>query len=210
RSHASGIGAPLPRDAVRAMMLLRAAVLATGRSGARALCCERLCELLNAGVHPVIPARGSVGASGDLAPLAHLALGMIGEGNAEYRGETMPAADALRRADIAPLVLQAKEGLTLLNGTRHMTSVGGLAIFDAEHTARVADLAGALSLEALKGTVRAFDERVIAARPHPGQIAVGAVLRQLLADSEIAESHKDCGKVQDPYSLRCMPQVHGA
>jgi len=126
RSHAAGVGTPLPQDCVRAMMLLRAAVLATGRSGARAVCCERLCELLNAGVHPVIPARGSVGASGDLAPLAHLALGMIGEGDAEYRGETMPAAEALRRAGIEPLVLEAKEGLTLLNGTQHMTAVGGL------------------------------------------------------------------------------------
>ena len=210
RSHAAGVGQPLPREFVRGMMLLRAAVLATGRSGARTLCCERLCELLAAGVHPVIPARGSVGASGDLAPLAHLALGMIGEGQAEYRGETMPAAEALARASIAPLVLEAKEGLTLLNGTQHMTAVGGLTILDAEATCRIADIAGALSLEALKGTVRAFDERVIAARPHPGQIAVGAALRALLAGSEIAESHKNCGKVQDPYSLRCMPQVHGA
>jgi len=210
RSHASGIGQPLPRDAVRAMMLLRAAVLATGRSGARTICCERLCELLNAGVHPVIPARGSVGASGDLAPLAHLALGMIGEGLAEYRGETLPAAEALRRAEIAPLVLEAKEGLTLLNGTQHMTAVGGLAVHDAEATCRIADLAGALSLEALKGTARAFDARVVGARPHPGQMAVATFLRELLAGSEIAESHKDCGKVQDPYSLRCMPQVHGA
>src|SRR6185369_10875040 len=210
RSHASGVGQPLPRDAVRAMMLLRAAVLATGRSGARALCCERLCELLNAGVHPVIPARGSVGASGDLAPLAHLALGMMGEGDAELDGETLPAAEALRRAGVAPLVLEAKEGLTLLNGTQHMTAVGGLAVLDAEVTCRIADLAGALSLEALKGTVRAFDERVVAARPHPGQIAVATFLRELLVGSEIAESHKNCGKVQDPYSLRCMPQVHGA
>jgi histidine ammonia-lyase len=210
RSHAAGVGQPLPRDAVRAMMLLRAAVLATGRSGARAVCCERLCELLNAGVHPVIPARGSVGASGDLAPLAHLALGMIGEGEAEYRGDTLPALEALRRAGIPPLVLEAKEGLTLLNGTQHMTAVGGLAIHDADTTCRIADVAGALSLEALKGTARAFDPRVVAARPHPGQIAVAAVLRELLAGSEIAESHKDCGKVQDPYSLRCMPQVHGA
>jgi histidine ammonia-lyase len=210
RSHAAGVGAPLPRDAVRAMMLLRAAVLATGRSGARALCCERLCELLNAGVHPVIPARGSVGASGDLAPLAHLALGMIGEGLAEHRGETLPAAEALRRAEVAPVVLEAKEGLTLLNGTQHMTAVGGLAVLDAERTCRVADVAGALSLEALKGTARAFDARVAGARPHPGQIAVAAALRALLAGSEIAESHRDCGKVQDPYSLRCMPQVHGA
>jgi histidine ammonia-lyase len=210
RSHSSGVGAPLPREAVRAMMLLRAAVLATGRSGARVICCERLCELLDAGVHPEIPARGSVGASGDLAPLAHLALGMIGEGRAEYRGDVLPAAEALRRAGLAPLVLEAKEGLTLLNGTQHMTAIGGLAILDAEVTARVADIAGALSLEALKGTVRAFDERVIAARPHPGQIAVAQFLRELLAGSAIAESHKDCGKVQDPYSLRCMPQVHGA
>ncbi|HUJ62331.1 MAG TPA: histidine ammonia-lyase, partial [Kofleriaceae bacterium] len=192
------------------MMLLRAAVLATGRSGARAVCCERLCQLLAAGVHPVIPSRGSVGASGDLAPLAHLALGMIGEGDAELHGEIVPAAEALRRAGIAPLVLEAKEGLTLLNGTQHMTAVGGLAVLDAERTCRVADLAGALSLEALKGTVRAFDPRVVAARPHPGQIAVGALLRELLTGSPIAESHKDCGKVQDPYSLRCMPQVHGA
>ncbi|MBS1122785.1 MAG: histidine ammonia-lyase [Deltaproteobacteria bacterium] len=210
RSHAAGVGLPLPRDAVRAMMLLRAAVLATGRSGARPVCCERLCELLNAGVHPVIPARGSVGASGDLAPLAHLALCMIGEGHAEHRGQTLPAAEALRLAGIAPLVLEAKEGLTLLNGTQHMTAVGGLAVFDAEATCRIADIAGALSLEALKGTARAFDARVIAARPHPGQIAVAQVLRELLAGSPIAESHKDCGKVQDPYSLRCMPQVHGA
>ncbi len=210
RSHAAGVGGPLPRESVRAMMLLRAAVLATGRSGARALCCERLCEALNAGVHPVIPTRGSVGASGDLAPLAHLALGMIGEGDAEYRGEILPAAEALRRANIAPLVLEAKEGLTLLNGTQHMTAVGGLAVLDAIATCKVADIAGALSLEALKGTVRAFDPRVVAARPHPGQIAVAAFLRELLDGSEIAESHKDCGKVQDPYSLRCMPQVHGA
>ena len=210
RSHAAGVGTPLPREAVRAMMLLRAAVLATGRSGARLVCCERLCELLNAGVHPEIPARGSVGASGDLAPLAHLALGMIGEGRAEYRGDWLPAAEALQRAKLAPLVLEAKEGLTLLNGTQHMTAIGGLAVLDAEETARVADIAGALSLEALKGTVRAFDERVVAARPHPGQIAVAQFLRALLVGSEIAESHKDCGKVQDPYSLRCMPQVHGA
>jgi histidine ammonia-lyase len=210
RSHAAGVGTALPRDVVRAMMLLRAAVLATGRSGARVICCERLCELLDAGVHPIIPARGSVGASGDLAPLAHLALGMIGEGLAEYRGETLPAAEALRRAELAPLLLQAKEGLTLLNGTQHMTAIGALTLLDAEHTCRVADIAGALSLEALKGTARAFDPRVVAARPHPGQIAVATFLRELLVGSEIAESHKDCGKVQDPYSLRCMPQVHGA
>ena len=210
RSHAAGVGAPLPRDATRAMVLLRAAVLATGRSGARPVCCQRLCDLLNQGVHPVIPSRGSVGASGDLAPLAHLALALIGEGEAEHDGTVMPSAEALRRAGITPLELEAKEGLTLLNGTQHMTAVGGLAVLDALATCRIADLAGAMSLEALKGTVRAFDERVVGARHHPGQIEVGRVLRALLAGSAIAESHKDCGKVQDPYSLRCMPQVHGA
>ena len=135
---------------------------------------------------------------------------MIGEGEAEYEGAVMPAGDALFRADLIPLELEAKEGLTLLNGTQHMTAVGGLAVLDAQATCLVADIAGAMSLEALKGTVRAFDERILAARPQPGQLASGAFLRQLLADSEIAESHRDCGKVQDPYSLRCMPQVHGA
>jgi histidine ammonia-lyase len=210
RSHAAGVGQPLGQDEVRAMMLLRAAVLARGTSGARPLVCEKLCEMLAAAVHPIIPSRGSVGASGDLAPLAHLALGLIGEGFAEYQGEVLPAATALSRAGVAPLTLEAKEGLTLLNGTQHMTGVGALALFDAEHTCRVADIAGAMSLEALKGTSAAFDARVVEARAHPGQIAVGQALRALLSDSEIAESHRDCGRVQDPYSLRCMPQVHGA
>jgi histidine ammonia-lyase len=213
RSHAAGVGEPLPRDATRAMMLLRAAVLATGRSGARPVACERLVALLNAGVHPTVPRRGSVGASGDLAPLAHLALALMGEGTAEHRGEVLPAADALRRAGVEPLELAAKEGLTLLNGTQHMTAVGALAALDAEAACRVADVAGAMSLEALKGTVRAFDPRVVGARPHPGQLAVGEHLRALLsadAPSALARSHADCGKVQDPYSLRCMPQVHGA
>ncbi len=210
RSHAAGVGAPLARDTTRAMMLLRAQVLATGRSGARAEVCERLCELLAAGVHPVVPRRGSVGASGDLAPLAHLALGLIGEGEVEHDGRTVPAAEALAAAGLAPLPLEAKEGLTLLNGTQHMTAVGALTTLDALATCQIADLAGALSLEALKGTVRAFDERVVAARAHPGQQVVGANLRALLAGSPLALSHADCGKVQDPYSLRCMPQVHGA
>jgi histidine ammonia-lyase len=210
RSHAAGVGEPLPRDATRAMMLLRAAVLSRGHSGARPLLAETLCALLERGVHPVIPSRGSVGASGDLAPLAHLALALIGEGEAELEGEVMAAAAALERVGIEPIELAAKEGLTLLNGTQHMTAVGALAIHDALATCEVADIAGAMSLEALQGTVRAFDSRVLGVRPHPGQVAVGAVLRELLADSEIAESHRDCGKVQDPYSLRCMPQVHGA
>jgi len=210
RSHAVGVGAPLGRDEVRAMMLLRAAVLSRGNSGARAEVCHKLCDLLAAGVHPVIPSRGSVGASGDLAPLAHLALALIGEGRAELDGRVLPAAEALAAAGIAPLELQAKEGLTLLNGTQLMTAVGALSLHDAAATCRLADIAGAMSLEALKGTVRAFDDRVVRARPQPGQIQVAATLRELLGDSEIARSHKDCGKVQDPYSLRCMPQVHGA
>jgi histidine ammonia-lyase len=210
RSHAAGVGEPLPRDATRAMMLLRAAVLATGRSGARPAIADRLCAMLDAGIHPIIPRRGSVGASGDLAPLAHLALALIGEGEVEHRGARVPAAAALAAAGLAPLPLEAKEGLTLLNGTQHMTAIGALTVRDAEDTCRIADLAGAMSLEALKGTAAAFDERVVGARPHPGQVAVGALLRAVLADSPIAVSHADCGKVQDPYSLRCMPQVHGA
>jgi histidine ammonia-lyase len=210
RSHAVGVGDPLPRDAVRGMMLLRAAVLARGQSGARPEVCDHLCAMLARGVHPHIPARGSVGASGDLAPLAHIALAMMGEGRAEYEGEDLPAAEALARAGLEPIAFEAKEGLTLLNGTQHMTAVGGLALADAFETCVAADIAGAMSLEALQGTWRAFDERVVGARPHPGQLAVGAHLRELLTESEIAESHKDCGKVQDPYSLRCMPQVHGA
>ncbi len=210
RSHAVGVGTPLRQDEVRAMMLLRAAVLSRGTSGSRPEVCAKLCEMLSARVHPVIPERGSVGASGDLAPLAHLALALIGEGTVEYQGETMPAAAALDKAGLQPLQLAAKEGLTLLNGTQHMTAVGGLTIIDAEQTCMVANIAGAMSLEALKGTVRAFDQRVVAARAQPGQAKVAALLRSLLDDSEIARSHKDCGKVQDPYSLRCMPQVHGA
>ena len=210
RSHSAGVGEPLGRDAVRAMMLLRAAVLSRGHSGARPEVADLLCRMLERGVHPVIPARGSVGASGDLAPLAHLALGMMGEGRAEQGGEVLPAADALARAGLEPLELEAKEGLTLLNGTQHMTGVGGLAVLDALHTCLVADIAGAMSLEALKGTWHAFDPRILEARPQPGQLVSGARLTRLLAESEIAESHKDCGKVQDPYSLRCMPQVHGA
>lgn len=210
RSHAAGVGTPLPCDAVRAMMLLRAAVLARGHSGARSEVCTFLCEMLARRVHPVIPCRGSVGASGDLAPLAHLALAMIGEGQAEHEGQILPSARALERAGLSPLQLEAKEGLTLLNGTQHMTAVGALALHDARTTLKLADIAGALSLEALQGTVRAFDPRVVAARLQPGQSRIAARLRALLADSEIAASHANCGKVQDPYSLRCMPQVHGA
>ena len=210
RSHAAGVGQPLPTDAVRGMMLLRAAVLAVGCSGARPAVAELLLAMLERGVHPIIPSRGSVGASGDLAPLAHLALVLIGEGEAELDGVRTPGADAMRKAGLVPLELAAKEGLTLLNGTQLMTAVGALACLDAEETCRVADLAGAMSLEAYKGTPRAFDPRIQAVRPHPGQAVSARFLARLLAESEIVESHRDCGKVQDPYSFRCMPQVHGA
>ena len=211
RSHSVGLGDPLPEDEARAMLLLRANVLASGFSGARPLVIETLIAMLEKGVTPVIPEKGSVGASGDLAPLAHLALAAIGEGEVFYNGERLPAADALKRADIAPLQLEVKEGLALLNGTQAMGAVGALALHRAEQLVRLADVAGAMSLEALKGTPVAFDERIQAARPHPGQLAVAAHLRELLQDSEIRESHvENDPRVQDAYSLRCMPQVHGA
>jgi histidine ammonia-lyase len=211
RSHACGIGEPLPEDEVRAMLLLRANVLAKGLSGVRPLVVNTLVAMLNAGVHPVIPARGSVGASGDLAPLAHLALTLIGEGEVFYSGERMPASAALQRAGIAPLTLAAKEGLALLNGTQAMAGVGGLAIARALRVVELFDLAGAMSLEALRGTPAAFDARIHEARPHAGQIAAAAHLRALLEESEIRESHRHGDpRVQDAYCLRCMPQVHGA
>jgi histidine ammonia-lyase len=195
------------------MMLLRAQVLALGHSGVRPELVEVLVAMMNADVVPRIPVQGSVGASGDLAPLAHLALAMIGEGEAtrgDEGGPFRPSAEVLREAGITPVVLQAKEGLALINGTQLMASLGTLALLEAERLAVAADVAGAMSLEALKGSSRPFDERLHVVRPHPGQRVVAANLRTLLADSEIAESHKHCGKVQDAYSLRCMPQVHGA
>jgi histidine ammonia-lyase len=210
RSHSTGVGPNLSAPEVRGMMLLRAQVLALGHSGVRPLLVDTLVAMLNAGVSPRIPAQGSVGASGDLAPLAHLALAMIGEGEAEVGGRMMSGGDALRSAGVAPVVLEAKEGLALINGTQYMASLGTLAILEAERLCRAADVAGAMSLEALKGSSRPFDERLQAARPHPGQAVVARNMRALLEESEIAESHRDCGKVQDAYSLRCMPQVHGA
>ena len=211
RSHACGVGKPLSVPEVRAMILLRANVLALGLSGIRLEVIELLCELLNRGVTPFVPEKGSVGASGDLAPLAHLALTLIGEGDAFYEGELLPSGDALKKAGLRPVVLEAKEGLALLNGTQAMHAVGGLALFRAKRLARVADIAGAMSLEALKGTPTAFDSRIHQARPHPGQQAVAEHLRHLLRDSEIRQSHlADDPRVQDAYSLRCMPQVHGA
>jgi histidine ammonia-lyase len=212
RSHAAGVGQPLADDVVRAMLLLRANALAIGLSGARPAVAELLLQMLNASIHPVIPSRGSLGASGDLAPLAHLALVLIGEGDATVAGDgPFDGADALRRAGLTPLDLQAKEGLALLNGTQLMAAIGALALHDAARLAVTADVIGAMSLEAMLGTGAAFAEALVGARPHPGQIASAAHLRALLADSEIGASHAESAhRVQDAYSLRCMPQVHGA
>ncbi len=211
RSHAAGVGDPLPEAEVRAMLLLRANVLAKGHSGVRVRVAELLTGMLNNRIHPVVPSRGSVGASGDLAPLAHLALALIGEGEVFFKGERVPSLLALKAAGLQPLVLEAKEGLALLNGTQAIAATGGLALLRGLRVAKLFDLAGAMSLEALRGTPTPFDERIHAARPHAGQIAVARHLRELLADSEIRESHRqNDSRVQDAYCLRCMPQVHGA
>ena len=211
RSHACGLGKPLSEPEARAMLLLRANVLAAGYSGARCVVIDTLLALLERGVTPVIPEKGSVGASGDLAPLAHLAMTVIGEGEAFYENERGPSETALKRAKISALQLEVKEGLALLNGTQAMGAVGGLALYRAERVARVSDVAGAMTLEALRGTPVAFDERIQSARPHRGQTDVAAHLRELLRDSEIRQSHlENDPRVQDAYSLRCMPQVHGA
>jgi histidine ammonia-lyase len=210
RSHAAGVGEPMTAEETRGLLLLRANVLARGHSGARPLVVHSLLTLLNRGVHPIVPCRGSVGASGDLAPLAHLALVLIGEGEAMVRGIRCSGRRALAQAGLKPLQLQAKEGLSLVNGTQAMLSFGLLALRRAEILADTADVAGALSLEALKGTPVAFDPRIHRLRPYPGQSAVAAHLRSLVAGSEIRASHMDCPRVQDAYSLRCMPQVHGA
>src|SRR6266516_1407263 len=211
RSHACGIGNPLSEAEVRAMILLRANVLTLGFSGVRLEIIEILCEMLNRRVYPVVPEKGSVGASGDLAPLAHLALTLIGEGEAFFLGERMESRKALSRAGLEPQRLEAKEGLALLNGTQAMHAVGGLALLRAKRLARVADVSGAMSLEALKGTPAAFDLRLQDARPHPGQKAVAKHLLSILEGSEIRQSHlRDDPRIQDAYSLRCMPQVHGA
>jgi histidine ammonia-lyase len=211
RSHACGIGEPLSEPEVRAMMLLRTNVLALGFSGIRGEVIKLLCDMLNRRVHPVVPEKGSVGASGDLAPLAHLALSVIGEGEAFFEGERVSSGDALARAQLKPLQLEAKEGLALLNGTQGMHAVGGLALLRAQRLARMADVSGAMSLEALKGTPVAFDPRLQDARPHPGQKAAAEHLLWLVQGSEVRQSHlTDDPRVQDAYSLRCMPQVHGA
>lgn len=209
-SHAAGVGPHLDTRTVRAIMLLRANALAKGHSGIRPEVVQLLIACLNRGVHPLVPEQGSVGASGDLSPLAHLALVLIGCGQAELDRERLPGAEALSRAGLKPVELQAKEGLALTNGTQFMTALGVLSLLSAEQMARTADLIGAMSLEALLGTASAFAEPIQRVRPHRGQADSAYNLRQLLADSTIMESHRDCRQVQDAYSLRCMPQVHGA
>jgi len=209
-SHASGVGAPLSLPEARALLLLRINVLAKGYSGIQLPTLQLAVEMLNRGVIPVVPERGSVGASGDLAPLAHLALTLIGEGEAWYREERLPSSQALARAGLVPVVLGAKEGLALVNGTQAMCAVGALALARAERLAEVADLAGAMTLEGLLGSHKPFLPEIQEVRPHPGQRASAERLREFLADSELVLTHEHCSKVQDPYSLRCMPQVHGA
>jgi histidine ammonia-lyase len=211
RSHAAGVGEPLSAAETRAMMLLRANSLSKGHSGVRGVVIDTICEMLNRGVTPMVPSQGSVGASGDLAPLGHLALALIGEGECgDETGRRIPAADAMRRAQVKPLVLEAKEAVSLINGTQGMLAVGILALLTAETLADTADVIGALSLDALRGTDVAFDERIHKARPHHGQLRSAANLRKMLEGSQLRESHRDCDRVQDAYSLRCMPQVHGA
>ncbi len=211
RSHAVGVGTPLSLPETRAMMLLRANSLAKGYSGVRALVIDTLCEMLNRGVTPVVPSQGSVGASGDLAPLAHLALALIGEGDCfDEKGALISSADALKRAQIEPLILESKETISLINGTQAMLAVGTLALLAAEILVNTADVLGGLACDALKGTDAAFDERIHKARPHTGQMKTAANLRRMLEGSQIRESHRECGRVQDAYSLRCIPQVHGA
>jgi histidine ammonia-lyase len=210
RSHACGVGEPLNARETRGLLLLRANTLAHGLSGVRPMVAELLCGFLNHGVHPVVPARGSVGASGDLAPLAHVALALVGEGDVVYQGRRQPARSALKAAGLKPLTLDAKEGLSLVNGTQAMLSVGLLALRIAEILVDTADVAGALSLDALRGSRRPFDARLHQARPHPGQMVSAKNIWRLTQGSEINRSHQGCARVQDAYSLRCMPQVHGA
>lgn len=208
-SHAAGVGEPLPSRAVRAVMLLRANCLAKGFSGVRRPTLELLLKMLQLGIHPVVPQQGSVGASGDLAPLAHLARALIAEGDVEFRGERISAAEAFQKTGLVPEVLQAKEGLALINGTQLSTALAALALHRLLLLLKVADLLAAMTIDALKGTDQAFEARVHAARPHPGQVVSAANLWNLLQGSGIRESHRHCAGVQDAYALRCTPQVHG-
>jgi histidine ammonia-lyase len=208
-SHAVGVGPPFDRATTRAIMLIRANTLARGHSGIRVSTLQLLLDMLNTGVHPVIPEKGSLGASGDLAPLAHMSLPLLGEGEAEYQGKRWPGGEALRQAGLEPVTLVAKEGLALTNGTAIMCAVGALEGYHARLLSRTADVAGCLSLEALHGTTLAFDPRIHQLRPHPRQINCANYLRELLADSAFTRHH-DPRNVQDAYTLRCIPQVHGA
>jgi histidine ammonia-lyase len=210
RSHACGVGAPFTDEVVRAMLLLRANVLATGHAGCRPEVVEAVLALLDSRVHPQVPSQGSVGASGDLAPLAHLALVLIGEGEAWIDDELLRGDEALARVGLEPITLAAKEGLALINGTQASAAVGALAVADAARLVDAADVVCAVSLDALAGTDAAFDPSVHAARPHPGQVESARRIRSLMRGSAVRESHRDCGRVQDAYSLRCSPQVHGA
>jgi len=210
RSHAVGVGAPLSEAVTRAMMLLRANSLAKGFSGVRPLIIDALCEMLSRGVHPVIPSQGSVGASGDLAPLAHLALVLAGEGEAIFQGRRLRGAEAMAAAQAKAIAFEAKEAISLINGTQAMLAIGTLSLMAAQILVDTADVLGALTLDALRGTTVAMDERIHRARPHPGQLRSASNVRGLLEGSEIRRSHVDCNRVQDAYSLRCIPQVHGA
>ena len=209
-SHAAGVGDYLPEDVVRTAMLMRANSLVKGYSGIRPATVEMMLELLNRGVYPAVPSKGSVGASVDLSPLSHIALVLMGEGKAFVAGKLVTGAEALAAVGLSPVAFAAKEGLALINGTQIMTAVGALVVHDAALLMKAADIAAAMSLEALRGTRTAYDERIGRIRPHPGQLASSANLLKLTADSRIMESHENCGKVQDAYSLRCVPQVHGA
>lgn len=210
RSHATSIGEPYSIEIVRAIMLLRIAVLAKGHSGIRLETLQALVEMLNSGVHPVIPKRGSVGASGDLSPLSHLALVLLGEGEAIFKGEKLSGKEAMQKAGITPVVLAAKEGLALNNGTQVMAAIGTLALLQAESLCQQADITAAMSVEAMLGTPCAFDALISNLRPHPGQKASAENLTNLIKDSPLRDSHINCKNVQDAYSLRCTPQVHGA
>lgn len=214
RSHSSGIGPSLPDGPVRAMLLLRANNLAIGHSGVSLNLVDQILKILNSNIIPLIPEQGSVGASGDLAPLSHLALVLIGEGKARFEGKEMKGSEALKVVGLEPIRLGPKEGLALINGTQFMTSLGVLCLLEAEFLCDLADLVGSMSLEALRGSINAFEPEIHSVRPHPGQIQVAKNLKKILLSggfpSEILKSHENCGKVQDPYSLRCMPQVHGA
>jgi histidine ammonia-lyase len=211
RSHACGVGEPIDDRIVRAMLILRAHTFLLGHSGVRQETLEKIITFLHHDILPVIPCQGSVGASGDLAPLAHLALGLMGEGDVKFEGKVESAASVLEHLGVKPLAPQAKEGLSLINGTQFMSAIGAFAVEEARMLCKTADVAAALSLDAIRGTLQAFDQRIQNVRQQPGQNIVAQNVRNLFSSpDEIMDSHKDCGKVQDPYSFRCVPQVHGA